>query len=184
MQVMNDIYGQSSTEPFAVYDPDSSLWRTSQLSFEHPNGEPYLGTWPKQGTMRDGECYEHRTLERHIDESACSLLPTPAAQDPGYKGPLVDKNGRLATHSNQRLFDPVTGRMVQKGLAQAVSLLPTPNARDYKGSPSEQWNGQASLPRSIGGLTSQRSDDGDDSQDRSQAQPTSDDDLAFDLWSG
>jgi len=29
------------------------------------------------------------------------------------------------------------------------SSLPTPNARDYKGSPSAAWSGQASLPRAV-----------------------------------
>jgi hypothetical protein len=32
------------------------------------------------------------------------------------------------------------------------SSLPTPNARDYKGSPSEAWSGQASLPRAVKSL--------------------------------
>ena len=31
-------------------------------------------------------------------------------------------------------------------------FLPTPNARDYKGSPSAAWAGQFSLPREIGGV--------------------------------
>jgi hypothetical protein len=31
-------------------------------------------------------------------------------------------------------------------------FMPTPNARDYKGSPSKAWAGQFSLPREIGGV--------------------------------
>ncbi len=169
MQVMNDIYGQSSTEPFAVYDPDSSLWRTSQLSFEHPNGEPYLGTWPKQGTMRDGECYEHRTLERHIDESACSLLPTPTAT-------VIDKDAEVYMQKRNE-----TGRTTPGALEMAVKLLPTPTARDYKGVNGRHDN----LVHVFNGeSTSQPSDDGNELQDQLQGQPTTEEGLNLDLWNG
>ncbi len=167
MQVMNDIYGQSSTEPFAVYDPDSSLWRTSQLSFEHPNGEPYLGTWPKQGTMRDGECYEHRTLERHIDESACSwLLATPDSMpDAPNKG------------SNTKRSPAGLGNQIK-------SLLPTPQARDHKGKTGSHQIDLLTAVDLIGESTSQPSDDGNASRDQHQDQPTNEEGLILDLWSG
>ena len=50
------------------------------------------------------------------------LLPTPAAQESGYSGPLVDADGNSVKHVAQRTFDPVSGRMVQTGLAQVASL--------------------------------------------------------------
>jgi hypothetical protein len=50
------------------------------------------------------------------------------AQEPGYTGPLVDKNGNPVTHLAQRCYDPQTGRLVQTGLTQVAQLLPTPLA--------------------------------------------------------
>jgi len=50
------------------------------------------------------------------------LLPTPAAQEPGYSGPLVDSDGNSVEHVAQRTFDPITGRMVQTGLSQVANL--------------------------------------------------------------
>lgn len=48
---------------------------------------------------------------------------------------LVDKDGNIPTHSNQRLYDKDTGRLAQTGLQQAVAISgmwPTPQARDYR----------------------------------------------------
>jgi len=60
------------------------------------------------------------------------LLPTPDASEPGYTGPMVDRHGNPVEHVAQRCYDPVTGRLVQTGVSQAVRLLPTPNASAHK----------------------------------------------------
>jgi hypothetical protein len=58
-------------------------------------------------------------------------LPTPAAQEPGWRHiEVVDKDGRTPSHHNQRWYHPETGRVVQKGLEQVVRKWPTPQARD------------------------------------------------------
>lgn len=62
------------------------------------------------------------------EEIGFGFLPTPAAQDPGWKNiEVVDKNGRPPTHPNQRFYDKRTGRLVQKGLTQVVRMWPTPS---------------------------------------------------------
>jgi hypothetical protein len=60
------------------------------------------------------------------------MWPTPSSQEPGvsYKR-LVDKDGNVPTHTNQSLYDKHTGRLVQKGLNQAVHLWPTPQTSDF-----------------------------------------------------
>ncbi len=68
--------------------------------------------------------------------------PTPAAQETGWKNiTIVDKEGFPPDHFHQRLYDKDSGRKVQLGLSQAVSLWPeergvqnwpTPAARDYR----------------------------------------------------
>ena len=50
---------------FVKYDPDTSSWRTHQCSLLG-DLEPFLETWPQWGLMRNGECWEQRTLEQSI----------------------------------------------------------------------------------------------------------------------
>jgi hypothetical protein len=75
--------GEKWLASFVKYDPDSSLWRTHQCSLLG-DLEPFLETWPQWGLMRDGECWEQRTLEQTIRGTESGLsekLPTPCAGD-------------------------------------------------------------------------------------------------------
>jgi len=65
------------------YDPDTSLWKTRQCSLLG-DLELFSETWPRWGTMRDGEFWGQSTPERHTDgnESGLSeeMWPTPRTQ--------------------------------------------------------------------------------------------------------
>jgi hypothetical protein len=66
------------------------------------------------------------------------LLPTPAAQEPGFRHRTpVTKDGQTPEHGAQRWYDQETGRVMQKGLTQVVALLPTPGAHDATGAELE-----------------------------------------------
>lgn len=69
---------------FASLDHDG-LWRkTSQGYFQltmDGSSEAYSETWPRSGTMRNGQCYRRAPWVRHTHGSACSLWPTPTASD-------------------------------------------------------------------------------------------------------
>jgi len=72
-----------------------------------------------------------------------SLLPTPAAQEPGiHADRLVDKHGDDPLYWNQRLYDRYTGRYAQRGLTQYAQMYPTPQSRDWKGSSGRSYKGQ------------------------------------------
>lgn len=59
---------------------------------------------------------------------------SPAAQEPGWQHiSVVDRDGNIPEHWNQRFYDAATGRVVQKGLTQAAQLWPTPQAHDAQG---------------------------------------------------
>jgi len=59
------------------------------------------------------------------------MLPTPNAQEPGWKILTpVTKEGDIPTHPNQRWYNSETGRLLQKGLLQAIAYLPTPTSTD------------------------------------------------------
>lgn len=62
--------GNKCLEWFARLDRNTSLWRTPQ-PWLIVDLEPSLETWPRWGTMRDGECFPlpmlaHRTSEREF----------------------------------------------------------------------------------------------------------------------
>jgi hypothetical protein len=59
---------------FTKYDPDLSLWKTHQCSLLG-DLEKFSETWPQWGLMRDGECWEQRTLEQTIRGTGYGLSP-------------------------------------------------------------------------------------------------------------
>jgi DNA (cytosine-5)-methyltransferase 1 len=66
--------GEKWHASFAKYDPNSSLWRTAQCSLLGGLDE-FSETWPQWGLMRDGECWEQRTLEQTIRGTEFGLSP-------------------------------------------------------------------------------------------------------------
>ena len=61
---------------FARFDPDSYSWRTHQCSLLGGLTE-YSETWPRWGSMRNGECWERQTLAHRTSEIASGLWGTP-----------------------------------------------------------------------------------------------------------
>jgi len=112
------------------YDPDSRSWKTHQHSLFGGLVE-FSETWPRWGTMRNGECWGLPMWERHTNGKESGFWRTPAAQEPGVSAErLVPIEGGSPGGMN-RHFDKHTGRMAQIGLAQQVSLRqmwPTPRA--------------------------------------------------------
>jgi len=68
---------------FVRYDHAACTWKTHQYSLLG-DWEPYLGTWPKWGLMRHGECWERTMLAALMKGTASGSLPTPMATD--WKG--------------------------------------------------------------------------------------------------
>jgi hypothetical protein len=110
-------YGERWRESFAKYDPDSCSWRTRQCSlFEGLTSSSV--TWPRWGSMRNGECSERTTSELPTSGSGSGLLgnwPTPTCMS----GAMYLETNALERKS--------------MSLASAVHFYPTPMARDYKG---------------------------------------------------
>lgn len=84
-QVSAAVCGSSSRESFAIYDPASSSWRTSQRSLL-AGWTLFSGAFPKRGMMRSGSTFELPTLVRRTDASASSSShggewTTPKASD-------------------------------------------------------------------------------------------------------
>lgn len=73
--------GLNTSEPFAIFDPASSSWRTSQVSCLTLTWDVYLETWPRAGTMRNGIVFQQVPLAPLTGEIECGYLPTPTATD-------------------------------------------------------------------------------------------------------
>ena len=81
----------------AKYDPDTSSWRTAQLSLLGDLDESSV-TWPRSGSMRSGVCWERTTLERPTSVSESGLWPTPTVcGNYNRKGASATSGDGLAT---------------------------------------------------------------------------------------
>jgi len=108
---------------FTKYDPDLSLWKTHQCSLLGDLDE-FSETWPQWGLMRNGECWEQRTLEQTIrgTESGFSeKWPTPT---------VMDSITRSKESWEKAQFRPRQGKNLIK--LGDIQFWPTPNARDWK----------------------------------------------------
>jgi hypothetical protein len=118
------VFGASTRESFASFDPDTYLWRTSQLSLLGGLTE-FSETWPRAGMTRNGTAYLLQPLAPLTGGIASGSLPTPRVAD-------AERGGRgddLAT-------------------AVARENWPTPNARDHKDTGEGRY-GRGQLPEAV-----------------------------------
>lgn len=130
------------------YDPASSSWKTHQYSLLG-GLEPFSATWPRWGSMRNGECWERQTWERRTNGTGYGFWATPQAHDCHKGNPA--RVGRYGTkHGGRNLNDEVAkwptptvcGNYNRKGasaksgdgLATAVRMVPTPTCNDARNS--------------------------------------------------
>ena len=126
-------FGRKCGGSLARYDRDSCSWKIPQLLLLG-GLEPFSETWPRWGTMRNGECWGLSTPGHLTSGNESGLWRTPAANEPGVLAErLVPIEGGIAGGMN-RHFDKHTGRMAQIGLSQQVKLRelwPTPDCRGF-----------------------------------------------------
>lgn len=78
-----------------------------------------------------GSYAEYAAMSYRAGNKKKAFWPTPSANEPGVNADrLVDKDGNVPSHFNQRLYDKQTGRLAQKGLTQTVQMWPTPKAQE------------------------------------------------------
>jgi len=97
-----------------TYDPDTSSWRTSQVSLFAVSPTSSSDRWPRRGLMRNGSVYALPTWARPTSASGSSSLPTPTARD--------HKDGSASSCANV----PVNGL-----LGRWVHTFPTPTATPH-----------------------------------------------------
>jgi len=116
--------GEKWRASFTKYNPDSCSWKTHQCSLVE-DLESFSETWPQWGLMRDGECWEQRTLEQTIRGTEYGLLenkwPTPCLPGNGgtngkakMKKMLMEKWPTPATKGYGYAAEGMVGNLIGK----------------------------------------------------------------------
>jgi len=80
MKAQGRVSFTNSCESFAWFSQDSSSWKTSQRSLL-TDWTPFLGSWPRQGLMRNGHVFQQVLWEPAISAIDGGSLPTPTTSD-------------------------------------------------------------------------------------------------------
>jgi hypothetical protein len=124
-------YGPTWLGSFAKYDRDSCLWKTAQCSLLG-DSEEFLETWPRWGSMRNGESFLRQIPALPICASGYGLLPTPCAIDAG--------SGRI-----NKSLSPGAAERPTLALMARKNLWPTPTAITSSGGTAMcKWGGSGS----------------------------------------
>jgi DNA (cytosine-5)-methyltransferase 1 len=131
--------GEKWRGSFTKYDHDTSLWRTHQCSLLGDLDE-FSETWPQWGLMRDGECWEQLTLERHIRGIGFGLSPNgmDTFHTPNTTGLDGGSNSRRALKKRQEQWPTpcLPGNGGTNGKAKMKTMLkekwPTPVCQDSR----------------------------------------------------
>jgi DNA (cytosine-5)-methyltransferase 1 len=138
--------GEKWRASFTKYNLDSCSWKTHQCSLLGDLDE-FSETWPQWGLMRDGECWEQRTLEQTIRGIGFGLSPNgvDSFHTPNTTGLDGGSNSRKALKQRQEMWPTpcLPGNGGTNGKAKMKKMLankwPTPTCHNSneKGSPSE-----------------------------------------------
>lgn len=148
---MIETCGLTLLQSFASYDPDSASWKTSQGCLVSGTREEFSETWPKQGIMQGGVCWELTMLAPRTKGRGCGLWPTPnVCGNYNRKGASKTSSDGLATKVKNwptpkgTPSGPDFARMNRDksggdDLATKVAKWPTPTKQDCEndGAPSQ-----------------------------------------------
>ena len=116
-QKTKDGFGMTSSKSLCRYNPQDSSWRMFQVSLLDMELTPYLETFPKWGSMRNGEVLKQETSELPTGENVYSYWRTSQASD----GEGGTKEMREGVNSRYKLRDHS---------ANVVANWMTPNTMD------------------------------------------------------
>lgn len=115
------VFGPSTHDSLASFDPDTSSWRTSQLSLLGGLDE-FSETWPRSGMTRNGTAYQRVPLAPLTGGIASGLWRTPQARGGDRRG-AQNGSERLAQGHSMGLSEQIV----------SPETWPTPRASDAKG---------------------------------------------------
>jgi hypothetical protein len=134
----------------ARFDPDSSLWKTAQLSLLGGSDECSV-TWPRSGMTAAGQCWELPMLERTTSGTDSGLWPTPTASAMPCEGTQrIMRKKWLAGELSLEEASAIAGRDVRKAQGKVPSMWPTPTVcgnYNRKGASATSGDGLATAVR-------------------------------------
>lgn len=148
-----DISGPRLPDALAYYDPDLHCWRTCQDTLDL-DSTVFLPTLPRSGMTRNGWLYAlPMSAHRTVANASSSLLPTPSASGDARNTKQTSDYAVLAQVVNllptpraqngekrnskawaRPLDQPQNIENAIARISSVAKLLPTPTARDFKGS--------------------------------------------------
>ncbi len=148
--------GEKWRGSFTKYDLDSRSWKTHQCSLAG-DLEPFSETWPQWGLMRDGECWEQRTLEQTIRGTEFGLSQkmwlTPKASDIGmgeknetFLNRMGDRSARCAQSLAAQVNNPMTWPTPRSCSAMAATITPESAWNEKRNPNLETIVGQRMFP--------------------------------------
>lgn len=111
------VCSSKSSDWLMIFDRPSFSWKMSQLSLFEDSTESSVN-FPRSGMTVGGRLFQPANLEPVTEDNAGSCLPTPTATPYGY---------------NQTESPNAKRRMSMQSMASR-GLIPTPMARDWRGS--------------------------------------------------
>jgi hypothetical protein len=130
------VFGTSSLGSLAKYDPDTSLWRTSQLSLLE-GSTPFSGRFPRSGMTRNGTLFQlvPLVLRTGGNGSGSSAFVAGMVQKPTHHVPTPTASDHIERRStSSEVLNFETNKTVS--LDRWVRMWPTPTAGDSKSSGS------------------------------------------------
>jgi hypothetical protein len=155
-------YGSKWRASFARFDRSESKWKTAQCSLLGDSDE-FSETWPRWGSMRNGESFLRPIPALPICENASGLWPTTTVCG-NHNMPGASKSAGWG--SAEKLWPTPTASLASKGgritprkgreggtLIEAVSsrMFPTPVADNTGHRKSKYAQGGTALSTSVGG---------------------------------
>ena len=114
------VCGESTPGSFARYDRATASWKTHQCSL-FGGLESFSGTWPREGMMRHGRCYQLAIVAPRMNGRECGSsqkIPTPRSND-AIDVTINPKILLASSYDSQR-----------NGLTAFVTKWPTPRCHD------------------------------------------------------
>jgi hypothetical protein len=140
-QTTQDTCGHGYEQPLANYDHATQSWKTCE-DISLWGEQKSLERLPKSGMTRNGVLYQQPEWVRPIDVNESSLWPTPTTQE------VEHPNAELTVKGRRKSKNGKTSHSL--GLADAVQIWPTPQARDWKGPSGRSLKGtERDLPMAV-----------------------------------
>lgn len=117
-------YGASTPVLLARYDPDTSLWRTSQHSLEGGLTE-FSETFPRSGMMLSGTAYRLPPLVRLTAGTGSGLWATPVSQPAGGTPEQFLERKRKSVTKGNSMGISLTDLSLQVQVAERMWPTPT-----------------------------------------------------------